>query len=78
MTDQGHPHPDKTPERRDSRRLAAYIERYSPGRGLDAERLLEIRLRIASGFYDRPGVRLTAAARLLESGDVKTRDSLPD
>ena len=76
MTDQGHP--GETPKTRDVRRLAAYLERYSPGRGLDPERILEIRLRIASGFYDRRGVRLMAADRLLKSGDVKAPDLSPD
>jgi len=76
MTDQGHA--ERTSGTGDARRLAAYLERYGPGRPLDPERILEIRLRIAAGFYDRPGVRLTAAGRILKTGDVKARGLLPE
>ena len=74
----GQEHPEEGPETRNARRLAAALERYDSGRGVDPERFLEIRMRIAGGFYDRPGVRLAAARALLESGDVKARGLLPE
>jgi len=60
----------RVPPGKDFQRLAAYLTRFGPGPGLDRERLLEIRLRIASGFYDRRGVYLTSAEKILQAGDV--------
>jgi len=60
---------DSTPEAR-ARRMEAYLSRRSPGTELDPQRMLEIRLRIASGYYDRHGVNLTTAEKLLTSGDI--------
>ena len=40
------------------------------GAGVSVERLLEVRLRIAAGFYDRPGVRVVTAQRILDAGGV--------
>ena len=39
-------------------------------RSATPEKLLEVRLRIAAGFYDRPGVRAITAERILDAGDV--------
>jgi len=52
-------------------RMAAYLSRYGADGQMDPHRALEIRLRIASGFYDRRGVHLAAAERMLRSGDVE-------
>ncbi len=37
---------------------------------ITCQRLLEIRLRIAGGFYERRGVRLAVAERLIRSGKI--------
>ena len=40
------------------------------GHSLSRERILEIRLRITSGFYDQPSVRRVCAQRILQEGDL--------
>ena len=42
-------------------------------RGLEIplHRILEVRRKIAEGFYDRPDVMLETARRMLEMGDIK-------
>ena len=37
---------------------------------LNRERILEIRSRITSGFYDQPAVQRVCAHRILQAGDL--------
>jgi hypothetical protein len=37
---------------------------------INPQRLLDVQLRIATGFYDRPAVLLATAGRILEERDV--------
>ena len=43
----------------------------SPRAPMNTQRLLRLRLRVATGFYSRPSVLRAAARRILESGDVE-------
>ena len=56
---------NSSPDHRAYRDLApdAFVE-------IDPQRMLEVQLRIATGFYERPGVLLTTAERILRERDL--------
>ena len=58
------------PEARDCRQSKDMNEQAS---GLSPQELMEVRIRVAGGFYDHPAVFLAAAEKILEKGDIETR-----
>lgn len=56
---------NSSPDQRTYRDLApdAFVE-------MDPQRMLEVQLRIATGFYERPSVLRATAERILQEGDL--------
>ena len=42
----------------------------SASQGRSPRRLMEVRIRVASGYYDHPAVLIAAAEKMLEKGDI--------
>ena len=37
------------------------------------QELMEVRIRVAAGYYDHPAIFMAAAEKILEKGDIKPR-----